>query len=72
MQSVYQCSGIQSLKVRSYEAVAMYLRFGEISKDMTFPSCPDKSFSGAQFGCDQICQQKQPDILEFVNIVTEI
>ena len=49
-------SGAQSLKVLSNEEVAMYMRLGDISADIIFPSCAARVRTGAPVGCDQILQ----------------
>ena len=49
-------SGAQSLKVLSNEEVAMYMRLGDISADIIFPSCAASVRTGAPVGCDQILQ----------------
>ena len=44
------------MKVLSNEEVAMYMRLGDISADIIFPSCAASVRTGAPVGCDQILQ----------------
>lgn len=50
-------SGAHNLNVLSNEDVAIYMRLGEMSALMIFPSCAARVLIGAPVGCDQILQE---------------
>lgn len=59
-------SGVQSLNVRSYDDVAMYCEFGEISTPIILLSCPWRVFNGCHVLLDQIWKKKiDTFLLEF-------